>query len=284
MASTVPTAAEFLQEFAGYCLTTDTSHEMAIWLYGLPGSGKSTFLAGLQAILGDRAGLLGLADIERSRFGLSQLPGKTLVVSTEQPSAYLGSTHILNAIISGEPITVDIKYKDPIAIIPRAKIAWAMNELPRVAGANNGLFRRVRVVEFPALPEADRDPRVKEGVKLEGAGILNWALKGLARLRERGKFEFPERVVEATCQFREMNDEPALFVEECCVTGSDHKLRANVLYVAYKSWCHQNGFQAESITRVAADWKRLGFEKSKSHGYVTYHGVGLRPNHGGGRV
>jgi putative DNA primase/helicase len=27
----------FLQEFAGYALTTDTSHELALWLYGPPG-------------------------------------------------------------------------------------------------------------------------------------------------------------------------------------------------------------------------------------------------------
>ena len=52
--STVPQAAPFLQEFAGYSLTTDTSLELAVWLYGPPGSGKSTFIEGFWATLGPR--------------------------------------------------------------------------------------------------------------------------------------------------------------------------------------------------------------------------------------
>ena len=58
----MPKAASFLQEFAGYCLTTDTAHEIAVWLHGPPGSGESTFIEGLKGMLGPRAGLLGLAD------------------------------------------------------------------------------------------------------------------------------------------------------------------------------------------------------------------------------
>ncbi len=94
---TVPGAASFLQEFAGIALTTDVLHEIALWLFGPPGSGKSTFLAGLQAMLGHRAGLLGLAEIERNRFALADLPGKTLVAASEQPSSYLASTNVLGA-------------------------------------------------------------------------------------------------------------------------------------------------------------------------------------------
>ena len=80
--STVPDAADFLQEFAGYALTTDTRFEIAVWLYGPAGSGKSTVLTGLQTMLGERAGILGLADIERSSFALANLPGKTLYAHT----------------------------------------------------------------------------------------------------------------------------------------------------------------------------------------------------------
>ena len=116
--------APFLQEFAGYALTTDTSHELALWLYGPPGDGRSTFLAGLGAMLGPRAGLLGLSEIQRNRFALADIPGKTLLTATEQPTGYLRTSHVLNALISGEPIQVEKKYRDPFVLVPRAKIAW----------------------------------------------------------------------------------------------------------------------------------------------------------------
>jgi putative DNA primase/helicase len=273
--NTVPVAAAFLQEFAGYALTTNMSHELAVWLYGPPGSGKSTFLAGLQAMLGHRAGILGLADLEKSRFTLAELPGKTLVVASEQPSAYLASTNTLNAIISGEPIQVERKYRDPFTVIPRAKVCWAMNELPRVADANSGLFRRVKVVGFPELPEDKRDPEIKRLIEGEGAGILNWALEGLSRLNQRGHFEIPAGVLDATKQFRENNDVPALFIEDRCIRGTDFDMPAARLYREYRYWCEENGHRAQSSTRVAADWQRLGFERKRTMSGTVYQGLRL---------
>ena len=271
--NTVPVAANFLQEFAGYALTTEMTHELAVWLFGPPGSGKSTFIAGLAAMLGHRAGILGLADLERSRFTLADLPGKTLVVASEQPSSYLASTNTLNAIISGEPIQVERKYRDPFTVIPRAKVCWAMNELPRVADANSGLFRRVKVVAFPALGEDERDPKIKHAIETEGAGILNWALEGLRRLKKRGHFEVPAGVEDATKQFRENNDVPALFIEDRCVQGTNFEVAAAKLYREYKYWCEENGHRPQSSTRVATDWQRLGFERKRIMSGTVYQGL-----------
>src|SRR5215208_1838273 len=271
--NTVPSAANFLQEFAGYALITEIAHELAVWLFGPPGSGKSTFIAGLQAMLGHRAGILGLADLERSRFTLADLPGKTLVVASEQPSSYLASTNTLNAIISGEPLQVERKYHDPFTVIPKAKVCWAMNELPRVADANSGLFRRVKVVAFPALHENERDPEIKRAIATEGAGILNWALEGLRRLRERGYFEVPAGVEDATEQFRETNDVPALFVEDRCIKEPNAEAQAAKLYREYKYWCEENGHRPQSSTRVASDWQRLGFERKRTMSGTVYQGL-----------
>jgi putative DNA primase/helicase len=227
-------------------------------------------------MLGHRAGLLGLAEIERNRFALADLPGKTLVAASEQPSSYLASTNVLNAIISGEALQVERKYRDPVTVLPRCKIAWAMNELPRVADANSGLFRRVKVVKFPSLPANERDPEIKNDIEEEGAGILNWALEGLDRLRKRGRFEIPGEVEEATTQFREKNDVPALFVADRCVVEADAKEKASQLYSEYKHWCEDNGHRAQSSTRLSDDWIRIGFERYRAKGSTYYRGVRVR--------
>lgn len=277
----VPDAIDFIQEFAGYSLTVDVRHEIAVWFQGPPGSGKSTIIEGLQAMLGTRAGNLGLAEIERSRFAFSELPGKTLVVSTENPDSYMKMTHTLNALISGEPIRIEEKFREAITIRPHVKILWAMNDLPRVSSANNGLMRRVKVIKFPTLPEGQKDPDLKERIKSEGAGILNWALVGLQRLNARGRFEIPKGVSEATQEFQDKNDIAAVFLDEVNaridITDPNCRMQSQDLYDKYKDWCQRNGHLPMSSTKMAEEWKRFKFEKRKIHGVIYWIGIEIPP-------
>jgi putative DNA primase/helicase len=267
---------QFLQEFSGYCLTTDTRYETAVWLYGKRGSGKSTFIEGLRAMLGERAGILGLSRIEQSRFALGAVAGKTLLTATEQPAVFIQQSDVLNALISGEPIQIEKKFKDEMIITPVAKLVWAMNEFPRVPDSGNGLFRRVKVIEFPNRPEEQRDESVKEKIKTEGSGILNWALAGLAHLRSLGKFSVPAKVKQASDEFERTNNIPALFVEDKCITGPDYKAQSNTLFQAYKTWCADNNHKAQSSTSIAQDWRNLGFDKYEANGRKYWKGVGLK--------
>lgn len=271
----VPDAAGYLQEFAGYCLTPDTSLETAVWLKGPRGSGKSTVIEGFQAMLGEKHDILGLGEIEASPFALSRIPGKTLLTSTEQPAAYLKSTHVIDSLVSGESLMVNIKNK-PIEIVkPVAKVMWAMNEAPRIASAQSGIFRRVNIVAFPKLKKVP-NPDVKQYVKEEGSGILNWALDGLARLTERGKFAPPESVKNANLEWEHSNDLPAQFVEECCATDPDFETASGILYDNYSEWARSNGHIPTSSNRVGEDWKRLGFVKVNKSGRKFWKGVKIR--------
>ena len=81
-----------------------------------------------------------------------------MLMATEQPAGFLKASHTLNALISGDRLRVEKKYKDAFYVHPRAKILRAMNDLPRVPSVNEGLFRRVKVVEVEPVPEAKRDP------------------------------------------------------------------------------------------------------------------------------
>jgi len=276
----VPDAVLFLQEFAGYCLTTDTSLETALWLKGPQGSGKSTVIEGFQAMLGPRAGTLGLAEIENSSFALEGIPGKTLLTSTEQPASFLKSTHVIDALISGEPLNIDRKYKAAERYRPIAKIMWAMNEAPRIASAQGGIFRRVHILPFPAL-KGERDPQIKELIKTEGAGILNWALEGLTRLSERGGFEFPEKMRSATAEWEFSNDLPAQFVDEECFVGPEHETASGYLYERYRDWAKNAGHTPLSKSRMKEEWQRLGFVYKPTNTNRMWQGVRLKSTLGG---
>lgn len=250
----------FLQEYAGYCLTADTSHETALWLYGPRGTGKSTFIEGLLAMLGARAGRLSLRDIAESRFGLPAVVGKTMSYATESPSDYIKSADTIINVISGEAVMVEHKGKDAYQYRPGTKIVWAMNDLPQLRDQQSGLWRRVKVVEFPALA-VEPNPAIKEAIKREGPGILLWALEGLRRLRQRRSFNVPESVEAATEAYRRSNDIAAEFVADMGIKADPDSLcKASELIRTYNHWRHARAYSRVSEVSAAADWRRLGFE------------------------
>jgi putative DNA primase/helicase len=82
-------------------------------------------------------------------------------------------------------------------------------------------------------------------------------------------------VREATTQFRENNDVPALFIEDRCIKGPNLEVQASKLYREYKYWCEDNGHRPQSSTRVAADWQRLGFERKHTMSGTVYLGLSV---------
>jgi P4 family phage/plasmid primase-like protien len=281
LSMTEPEYLPFLQEFAGYCLTPSTAHELALWCWGEPGSAKSTFITGLEAMLGSRCCTLGLADIERSQFALAQIPGKTLAISTEQPSRFVKCSHVLNSLISGESLIWERKFVDPVTVRPMVKLVWAMNELPRIDSSGVGLFRRV--VPIPWRKVEKPDPAIKEAVKMSGQAIFNWAYEGLKRLNTRGRFEIPAGLLTERETYRIQNDIPQMFLEEACErvdtfdeNGHYNRIQSSILYFNYKQWCLNTSHKPLSSTVFGAEMKRLGIEKASVDGKVWYLGIRLK--------
>lgn len=278
---TDPEYLPFLQEFAGYCLTPSTAHELALWCWGDPGSAKSTFITGLEAMLGSRCCTLGLADIERSQFALAQIPGKTLAISTEQPSRFVKCSHVLNSLISGESLIWERKFVDPVTIRPMVKLVWAMNELPRIDSSGVGLFRRV--VPVPWRKVENPDPEIKEQVKQSGQAVFNWAYEGLQRLNKRGRFAIPAGLISERETYRTQNDVPKTFLDDTCdcvdpldENGHYNKIQSSILYLKYREWCQNTGHKSLSSTVFAVEMKRLGLEKIKIEGYYYWIGIRLK--------
>lgn len=72
-------------------------------------------------------------------------------------------------------------------------------------------------------------------------GILNWAIEGWHRLRERGHFVQPSSVEDALRDLEDLSSPVGAFVRERCDVKSGLRIWIDDLYRAWKEWCEADG-------------------------------------------
>jgi P4 family phage/plasmid primase-like protien len=191
-----------LQEMAGYCFTPFTSFQVAFLLLGGGANGKSTFLDTIKEIIGDNdTSTLSLADLS-SQFRLSGLYRKRMNIIEEIPNSYFESDN-LEKIISGQEITADRKYMQPIRFRPTAKLVFAVNQFPRVNDQTHALYRRFKTIPFNVtFTEATKDYELPQKLWAERDGIFRWAMQGWQRLRLAGSFTHSLEVDQSNEDFK----------------------------------------------------------------------------------
>jgi putative DNA primase/helicase len=258
----------FLQALIGYCCTGDTGEQVMALFHGKGANGKSTFLKVIQAALGDYALTLPiqtfLADDRRSAGDatpdLARLPGARLVVASEPEKGSRLSESIVKTMTGGDRVVARRLFEGQFEFDPVFKLILSANEKPRIAGHDEGIWRRVLLVPWTVLiPLAERDRRLVQRLMRELPGILNWIIDGYRIWRREG-LVVPESVQAATREYREQSDPIGQFLETCVKHEAEATVGASLLYEVYAHWSRANG--------VGKPWSQTAFGRYMSdHGY-----------------
>lgn len=235
---------DVLQEFFGYVLSGRTDLHKILLIVGPTRSGKGTIARVLTAMIG-KANMAGptLASMA-SNFGLSPLLGKPLAVISDARMAGRDTQHVVERLltISGEDtIDVDRKYRDPWTGKLPTRFLILSNELPNFGDASGTIAHRFIVLSMTVSWLGKENTRLTDELTSELPGILNWALTGLGRLAERGRFTEPATSVEAVVAMKDAASPTSAFVREKCTVGPGLEVEADTLYAAWKTWCEDNG-------------------------------------------
>jgi putative DNA primase/helicase len=248
-----PEARLLVEEMIGYVLLPDCRCEKAFLLTGGGGNGKSVFIHWLVTALGgDNVSAVTLQDLGGSRFRLAAIVDKLANVFADLPSEALKESGTFKALVSGDEMTAEHKFKTPFTFANRAKLIFSANELPYSPDATDAFFRRWGIIPFPrAFPEGDprRDPHLRQKLETPEARsyLLRLAVDGLKRLVENERFTDTPETKEALRQYRLQTDSVRLFVEEECVVAPDMRMKRTYVYGAYEEWCKSTGLRAVSM-------------------------------------
>jgi len=276
--------ALLLQQFCGYTLSSSMNYDKALFLVGDGGNGKSTFVDTIARIIGrdatshiDLEGLYG-------QYGMKGLIGKSLNI-IEEVSGNFYHSNKLKKLISGEPVTIDIKYKDQFSFIPQAKFIFAVNTMPRVDDTSSATERRICAVTFKNNYRINPNQKLRSSMGLlaqELSGILNWMLEGAKSLKEMEKFIVTKEQLEMLSEYRQENSSVEGFVSECLIMDKEYYTSAREVFEEYKSYCVKDGRKFKSNISFTKEMKAFGKKdglfsfQERQHGADCSKFIGLK--------
>lgn len=233
-----------LQEFFGYCMTTDIFMQVFALFIGKSRGGKGVITRILRTLIGEENAVAPTLSKLTNDSTLASMSIARLALIPDAHSIHHAKRDdvlsIIKAVTGGDPIDYHVMYKGTQNSIFRTKFIMSTNNMPEFIDASGALANRMLVFPF------EKSFAGKEDITLEGklhdeiTGIAQWAIEGLRRLRRSGKFTIAPSGLAEKENIKEDMNPLQQFIDDLVVVKTDGFASNDHLYRAYMLWCRQH--------------------------------------------
>lgn len=283
-----PEMRRFLQVFHAYAAMIGGNDEQKITFhYGSGANGKSVFLETLGRLCGSYRATVSPETIagEGARQGqqaspdIARLYNTRLVIVDELPRGVPLKENLLKAVSGGSRLIARFLQKEFFEFDPLFTAVMSGNDMPEISGTDNGIWRRVLLVEWGVtIPRHEQVPFGEMLARFDGerSGILNWLIEGLKLYLASGLEPYvPEKVTAFTNAYREERDPVGQFARACLTPAIGSNVQGKVMYKAYCDWCEEAGFKPWQQTGFGRRMTALSYTKTSNGKNVFYSNVHL---------
>jgi putative DNA primase/helicase len=230
-----------LQEMFGLFLVPDTSYQKIFAVVGESRGGKGVIHRLLVKLLGNACGSTSAQEIRMPK-GHEQVITHLLtiipefIIGRDDDPAVI--TSFLKKVSGEDPISVGRMWATAWYGTLLTRLMLFCNDIPGFRDDSAALAARLVVLRLVESFVNKEDRTLERRLDGEIAGILNWAIIGLYRLRARGTFTMPESSIEARDEIVRGASNVRAFVQDRCDVAETltHTTEAD-LYGAYCAWC-----------------------------------------------
>lgn len=250
---------EFFYEIAGYTIFNDYPFHHFVAFFGTGRNGKGTAMNLLVSLAGsENVSATSPQLLDSNRFRAAELYGKLANMCGDIDPKVFNATETFKKATGGDMVEAERKNGQPFRFYNRALMIGAFNEMPKTADNTVGFYDRWLVVPFTRYirPE-DRIPNFAEkiGTDAQMQGFLVKAVAGLQRLMERGHFEVPKSVQEASDEYRVTSDHIRDLVKNYLEFDPDKFVTQADLFRLYKRLVEENGGTPKQARRFNTELK-----------------------------
>jgi P4 family phage/plasmid primase-like protien len=240
---------EALQRWFGYLLTPDNSLNKIMFVIGEPRSGKGTIVQIMKELFGEsNVATPKLTDLSKD-FALQPLSNKTVAII---PDARLSRradetmiTETLLSISGGDPQDVARKFKDTLSGYQmKCRFTIFSNLVPNLKDLSSAFITRCIFLHMPNSYLGREDFELKDKLKRELSGILNWAIMGRHMLNESKRIVQPNKGTKFIDELKSLTSPILEFIESECEVGSDgFEIDTKDFFRLWESWCEENDIE-----------------------------------------
>ena len=272
-----PDELDLLQRWCGLALIGKNLAQILIILTGTPGGGKGVFVRVLTGLIGPINLELLRPQLLAERFEIGRFLGKTLLYGADVPENFLNQrgASVLKSLTGGDPMTGEIKNSNESPqIVGNFNVIVTCNSRLTVhlEGDTDAWRRRLAIVDYhQPKPKKVIENLDQQILTTEGAGVLNWMLLGLDKLRGDGwqlhRTAAQKGLVDALLL---ESDSHAVFVREKLMRTEGAQLTVEQCFAAYVQYCDERGWKALPRNKFG---QLIGDVVARQHGLTVRHDI-----------
>lgn len=239
---------DLLQEWIGVALAIPgmpRELRKALLINGPSRTGKTQFAEVFRALFGANVCSQSVVSLSE-RFGYASVYGALAWIADDAiGSADDLADEAFKRIVTGERVSVDIKYRAPVEYRFNIPVMFTANALPRVRDATEAVYNRMIILRLDRVfPEGIKAPAgfssISEAIIAEEMPfICAWAMEGARRARARGFFNMPECLARQGEEFRDDNNPVAAWAKECVTANKYGAVDRRDLLASFNAWLRE---------------------------------------------
>ena len=252
------------QEFVGTCLIGEaTTYQRALVLPGEGDNGKSQALTLAQAAFPPGSVVSLPPQMWSVQFRIAGLAGALGNFVHEIPERDISGGEVFKAVITGDPLRAENKYKSPFDFKPTAGHIFSANTLPGTVDQSSAYWRRFVLLPFTRNMRLAAEHQLHAAqavIDAELPAVVGWFLAGAARVQRQGGYTIPQSSVALLDAWKKDADSVLKFAAEECVPSQKQK-SACELFGDYSRWASGNNFAPMSSTKFYRRFAKTGIPR-----------------------
>ena len=246
-----PEVARLLMEGVAMALRPYKKWDVMLMPYATSGNnGKGTYCQLIRNLLGEiNTSGLNIQQTEQE-FMLTGIESKRAIIGDENVvGGYLEDATKFKCLVTGDKLTVNVKYERQRDVAFQGIIIQCINELPKLRDRSRSFTRRIRIIDFDQSFMGRENKYIKSDY-IRRPEVLEWFAK-VAIDMDIDEISEPQSCIDMLNEYLAYNDPIRDFANEILPRYSWNLIPNTLAYEQYKSWMAVNAPNAKVIGRNA---------------------------------